>query len=56
MEYLHEPDQRLLAFEAHEPAYDENEFQQMVKRGTAAWSEVANATQWLEDLRGGCLG
>lgn len=45
--------QRLLAFEAHEPAYDENEFQQMVKRGTAAWSEVANATQWLEDLRGG---
>lgn len=35
------------------PAYDENEFQEMVKRGTAAWSDVADASQWLEDLRGG---
>ncbi|MBL8473842.1 MAG: hypothetical protein KF778_10330 [Rhodocyclaceae bacterium] len=44
---------RLLAFEAHQPVFDEDEFQQMVSRGTAAWSGFANATEWLEDLRGG---
>lgn len=43
---------RLLAFESHQPTYDENEFQQMVKRGTAAWAEVENSTEWLESLRG----
>lgn len=43
----------LLAFEAHQPAYDEAEFQQMVRRGTAAWSDVPNATEWVEGLRGG---
>lgn len=43
---------RLLAFEAHQPAYDEKEFQQMVSRGTAAWADVPNATEWLENLRG----
>ena len=43
----------LLAFEAHQPAYDEAEFQQMVRRGTAAWSDVPNATGWVEGLRGG---
>lgn len=43
----------LLAFEAHQPAYDEAEFQQMVRRGTAAWSDVPDASDWVEDLRGG---
>jgi hypothetical protein len=43
----------LLAFEAHEPAYDEGEFQKMVRRGTEAWSDVPNATDWVEGLRGG---
>lgn len=43
----------LLAFEAHRPAYDEAEFQEMVQRGTTAWSDVPNSTDWLEDLRGG---
>lgn len=43
----------LLAFEAHQPAYDDAEFQLMVKRGTTAWSDVFNATDWVEDLRGG---
>lgn len=43
----------LLAFEAHQPAYDEAEFQKMVQRGTAAWSSIPNATEWLDDLRGG---
>lgn len=42
----------LLAFEAHQPAYDEAEFQQMVQRGTTAWSGVPNASDWVEDLRG----
>lgn len=43
----------LLAFEAHQPAFDEAEFRQMVQQGTAAWSDVPNATDWVEDLRGG---
>ena len=43
----------LLAFEAHQPVYDEAEFQQMVRRGTAAWSDVSDATDWVDDLRGG---
>lgn len=42
----------LLAFEADHPAYDEEEFQQMVRKGTAAWADVPNATQWVESLRG----
>lgn len=44
---------RLPAFEAHQPTYDEAELRQMVRRGTAAWSDVPNATDWVEDLRGG---
>lgn len=43
----------LLAFEVHEPVFDEKEFQQMVQRGSAAWSGIPDATEWLEDLRGG---
>lgn len=42
----------LRAFQTQPPAYDEAEFQEMVKRGTEAWSDTPNATQWLEDLRG----
>jgi predicted ATPase len=34
------------------PACDEIEFQQMLQRGTAAWSDVPNATEWVEGLRG----
>lgn len=43
----------LLAFETHQPRFDEAEFAAMVERGTAAWSSVPNATEWLEELRGG---
>ncbi|MEY2343183.1 hypothetical protein AB4090_13895 [Acidithiobacillus sp. IBUN Pt1247-S3] len=43
----------LLAFEVHQPVYDEAEFQQMVRRGTAAWSGVVAASAWVEELRGG---
>lgn len=43
----------LLAFEPHEPTYDEAELQTLVQRGTAAWADVPDASSWLEDLRGG---
>ena len=42
----------LMAFETHQPAYDEAEFQKMVQRGTAAWSDIPSATEWVEGLRG----
>lgn len=44
---------RLLSFESHQSVYEEAEFDEMVRRGTAAWSGVSDATAWLEDLRNG---
>jgi hypothetical protein len=44
---------RLLAFEAHQPSYDDEEFRIMVQRGTEAWEDVIDATEWTEALRGG---
>ncbi|MCX8520594.1 MAG: hypothetical protein ORN28_03555 [Rhodoferax sp.] len=44
---------QLLAFDSHQPRFDESEFQEMVRRGTAAWASVPNATDWVEQLRGG---
>lgn len=44
---------RLLAFERYEPSYDEGEFKRMVERGTRAWADVENASEWVENLRGG---
>lgn len=41
----------LRSFEAHHPAYDEDEFQQMVRKGTAAWADVPDAARWVESLR-----
>lgn len=43
---------RLLGFESHQPAFDEEEFARMVNRGTDAWANVPNSTEWLENLRG----
>lgn len=43
---------RLLAFEQHQPAYDDDEFKRMVERGTQAWADVADSSAWLEALRG----
>jgi hypothetical protein len=43
----------LLGFEAHQPVFDETEFQQMVKRGSAAWSDISSPTDWVEELRAG---
>ena len=44
---------RLLSFQVHQPVYDDAEFDLMVQRGTTAWSGVADAASWLEDLRNG---
>jgi hypothetical protein len=44
---------RLLAFEAHQPSYDENEFNRMVERGTQAWAGVPDSAAWVETMRGG---
>lgn len=44
---------RLLAFEAHRPSFDEDEFKRMVERGTQAWAGVPDSTAWVESLRGG---
>lgn len=41
------------ASDACQPTYNEAEFKQMVRRGTAAWTDVPDATDWVEDLRGG---
>jgi hypothetical protein len=43
---------RLLAFEAHHPTYDDDEFKRMVARGTQAWGDVPDSTVWLGSLRG----
>lgn len=42
----------LLAFETHDPGYDDDEFNRMVERGSKAWADVPDATKWLETLRG----
>lgn len=44
---------RLLAFEEHQPSYDEDEFRRMVERGTRAWADVPDSAAWVEILRGG---
>lgn len=44
---------RLLAFEEHQPSYDEDEFKRMVERGTQAWADVPDSAAWVETLRGG---
>lgn len=43
----------LLSFEQYEPEYDERAFKQMVERGTRAWADVADAAEWVDELRGG---
>lgn len=31
---------------------DQDDFEKMVERGTKAWADVKDATEWLEELRG----
>ncbi len=47
------PDVRVLIFVPGDvPVFDESEFIRMVERGTIAWADVPDASQWVEDLRG----
>lgn len=39
-------------YQARQDSIEEMEFQQMVQRGTAAWSGVTHASDWVETLRG----
>jgi hypothetical protein len=43
---------KLVKFDDYQPNYDEAEFNLMVERGTKAWADVPDATEWLETLRG----
>lgn len=43
---------RLLDFVDYQPRYNETTFNQVVARGTQAWAEVTDATDWLQTLRG----
>lgn len=42
---------RLIAFQNYKPRFDEGEFDEMVARGTRAWSDVDD--DWLESFRNG---
>jgi hypothetical protein len=44
---------KLLSFSDVSPVFDQGEFDTMVEKGVKAWSDVPNATEWLENLRGG---
>jgi hypothetical protein len=41
----------LLGFEPHAPGWNEDQFNQMVRKGTQAWADVP--ADWLDNLRGG---
>jgi hypothetical protein len=43
---------KLVKFDDYQPSYDEAEFNLMIERGTKAWADVPDATEWLETLRG----
>jgi len=32
--------------------YDDDDLQTAIERGTKAWADVPNATEWVEELRG----
>ena len=42
----------LLEFVDYQPAYDEDELNQMIEKGTKAWADVTDVEAWLEELRG----
>jgi hypothetical protein len=37
---------------AYKPEYNEQEFRQMVEKGTKTWADVPDPGKWLEYLRG----
>jgi hypothetical protein len=44
---------RLLEFVAHSTAVDESELARLTRRGAQAWKDVADATAWVDEQRGG---
>lgn len=46
-------DAQLIEFVEHDFKFDQDAFDRMTARGTAAWKDVPNATDWVDGLRGG---
>lgn len=46
-------DARLVEFVQYEPRFDAAEFERLNRRGAQAWKDVADASAWVEELRGG---
>jgi hypothetical protein len=44
---------RFIAFAPYRPKFDAAEFEEMTRRGSLAWRDVDNATDWVDELRGG---
>lgn len=45
--------EKLVSFEKYSPHFDEEEFNRIAKKASFAWSNVENASDWVENLRGG---
>ena len=43
----------LIEFVDYSPNFKEDELIKLIRRGEAAWSDVTNATTWVEEIRGG---
>jgi hypothetical protein len=43
---------RLIAFTDYSPQFDAKSFERLTQRGAEAWRDVADATAWVETLRG----
>ena len=37
---------------SHEPPYNQEEFDRMVKKGSEAWKDIGDVNEWVADLRG----
>lgn len=44
-------DEKLISFEPYNPKFDEDEFEELVKKGTEAWRSVTNPAEWVNQLR-----
>ena len=46
-------DAELIEFVEYAPQFDEADMARLTRRGAQAWKDVADATAWVDDLRGG---
>lgn len=46
---------QLLEFVEHDSKLDEQAMARLTGRGAIAWKDVPNASQWVDDLRGGLV-